>query len=109
MDDPHCGEMEMEMLLLVYLLGECRLGQEGVYVLVSVWEFCECRANRVFLFLFKYGNSVIHVINSPRKIKAPIIDISARSKCILETCDMEKLGLSPKVHDGMHQNNSDNL
>ena len=22
---------------------------------------------------------------------------------------MEKLGLSPKVHDGMHQNNSDNL
>ena len=79
------------MLLLVYLLGECRLGQEGAYVLVLVWEFCDsCQ-------------------NSPRKIKAPIIDISARSKCILETCDMEKLGLSPIVHDGMHQNNSDNL
>ena len=61
------------------------------------------------MYLFAYGNSVIFVINSPRKIKAPIIDISARSKCILETRDMEKLGLSPKVHDGMHQNNSYNL
>ena len=61
------------------------------------------------MYLFAYGNSVILVINSPCKIKAPMIDISATSKLILETCDMEKLGLSPKVHDGMHQNNSDNL
>ena len=37
-------------------------------------------AGRGFIYLFEYGNSVIHVINNPRKIKATKLDISTGSK-----------------------------